>query len=117
MLELPNNFIDKEDSSFGGEHAHGDIIESQGSCTIFTNFDILSFSKYGLKLHSFRKRRTRVFTFHVLIFKNILGLVSDLEVNHLGAGEFIGYFDGELDLFVEKARNIPDPITNSACNL
>jgi hypothetical protein len=50
MLELSNNIVDKENGGFGSKHAHWNIVQSQCSCAILSNFDILSLAVNGLYL-------------------------------------------------------------------
>lgn len=50
MLELSNNIVDKEDGGFGSEHAHGYIVQSQCSCTVLSDFNVLGLAINGLYL-------------------------------------------------------------------
>lgn len=81
MLELSNNIIDEEDSGLGCEHAHGDVVQSQCSCTILSDFDVLGLAINGLYLLVFGQRRDGVFSFQVFIVKDVLSLVGDCEVH------------------------------------
>jgi hypothetical protein len=54
MLELSDDFVDEEDGGFGGEHAHGDVVEGEGGSSILSDLDVLSFAVDGLDLQGFR---------------------------------------------------------------
>lgn len=54
MLELSNDVVDKEDCGFGCKHAHWDVVQSQSSCAVLPDLDILSLAINGLNLLVFR---------------------------------------------------------------
>lgn len=117
MLELSDHVIDEEDGGFGGEHAHGYVVEREGAGPVLADLDVLSLSVDGLDLLVLGQGRDGVLAFQVLVLKDILGLVADHEVYQFGGVKLVGHLDGELDLFVEEAGDVPDPIADPACYL
>lgn len=116
MLELPHDFIDEENSGSSRKHTHRHVIEGQGGNSIFTDFDTFSLTENSLNL-LLGSQRGAVFSLQSLGVKNIFCLVSNREIHQFAGGELVGHFDWELNLFIEKSRNIPDTVTDSPRNL
>lgn len=117
MLELPHYIIDKEDGGFGGEHAHGYVVEREGAGSVLADLDVLSLAVDGLDLLVLGQGRDGVLAFQVLVLEDVLGLVTDCKVYQFGGVELVGHLDGELDLLVEEAGDVPDPVADPACDL
>lgn len=115
MLELPDNRVEEEDCGLGGVEAHGDIIECQSGSAVLPDLDTFLFSVYCLDLQVFGEGRVALLLGSVL--EQVFGLVGDSEINHLGGRELIVDFDGEFHLFVQDARDIPNPVADSPHNL
>ena len=102
VLELSDNLVDEEDCGFGGEHAHGDVVEGEGGGGVFADLYVVSLPEDRLHLQGLGQGRGGVLPLEVLALKDVLGLVGNLEVDQFAGGEFVGNLDGELYLFVQK---------------
>jgi hypothetical protein len=76
VLELSHYFVDEEDRGPCGEHAHGNVVESESCCPIFTDLDAVSFAVDGLNLLFFWKRRRSVLPFEQFGLEDILSLIG-----------------------------------------
>ena len=81
VLKLADNLVDEEDGGFGGEHAHGDVVEGEGGSGVLADLDVVSLPEDGLHLEGLRQGRGRILPFQVFALKYVLGLVCYLEVD------------------------------------
>lgn len=101
MLEFSYYFVDKENRGSGGEHTHGNVIESESSCTVLADLYAVSLTVDRLDLLLFRKRRRGVLSFQQLGLKDVLSLISNRKIYKLTRSEFIGDFNREFYLLIE----------------
>ena len=120
MLELSNVRVTKYQCGFGCKKRQWNITQSQGNSSIFSNFNILLFTKNNLQIFELFCQ-----FFHFLVIfgssafllrKYVLSLYSNLEIDYLTSLEFVLNFDTEFNLLIHHSSDIPNSITSPSNN-